>query len=186
MRAGNAGDAESLPAIAAAVDSRAARRRAPGPCPCRNGRHRRRGRCAGDAACHSSQAAELGRGRAVRPLAAGHRAPQDDRCACAAAAAASVFRSTIFPKSWRMAEHEPDMLVADVDRHLDSLPPGQRKVVRAIAVDGASIGEAAARFSMSNGAVRVALHRGLAALARKFQERRSHEDGRSHPRPCRR
>jgi RNA polymerase sigma-70 factor (ECF subfamily) len=65
-------------------------------------------------------------------------------------------------------ECEPSMLVADVDRHLECLPAGQRKVVRAIAVDGASISEAAARLSMTNGAVRVALHRGLAALAAKF------------------
>jgi RNA polymerase sigma-70 factor (ECF subfamily) len=64
---------------------------------------------------------------------------------------------------------EPDMLVADVDRHLEDLPSGQRNVVRAIAVDGVSIGQAAARLSMTNGAVRVALHRGLAALARKFR-----------------
>jgi len=38
-------------------------------------------------------------------------------------------------------------------------------VVEAIAVSGASIGEAAERLAMSRGAVRVALHRGLAALA---------------------
>jgi RNA polymerase sigma-70 factor (ECF subfamily) len=44
----------------------------------------------------------------------------------------------------------------------------QRKVLRAIAIDGASIGEAAARLSMTTGAVRVALHRGLNALAAKF------------------
>lgn len=60
-------------------------------------------------------------------------------------------------------------VVADVSRHLGVLPPGQRNVVRCIAVDGASIEEAAARLSMSNGAVRVALHRGLAALAAKFR-----------------
>ena len=60
------------------------------------------------------------------------------------------------------------MLVGDIDRHLDCLPAGQRNAVRAIAVDGASISEAAARLSMTNGAVRVALHRGLAALAAKF------------------
>ncbi len=65
-------------------------------------------------------------------------------------------------------ESEPSMLVADVDRHLAYLSAGQRKVVRAVAVDGASISEAAARLSMTNGAVRVALHRGLAALAAKF------------------
>jgi RNA polymerase sigma-70 factor (ECF subfamily) len=65
-------------------------------------------------------------------------------------------------------ESEPRTLVADVDRHLECLPAGQRKVVRAIAVDGASISEAASRLSMSKGAVRVALHRGLAALAAIF------------------
>jgi RNA polymerase sigma-70 factor (ECF subfamily) len=65
-------------------------------------------------------------------------------------------------------ESEPTMLVADVDRHLPDLPAGQRSVVRAIAVDGATIDETAARLSMTNGAVRVALHRGLSALARKF------------------
>lgn len=65
-------------------------------------------------------------------------------------------------------ESEPSMLVADVDRHLPGLPAGQRNVVRAIAVEGASIDEAAARLSMTNGAVRVALHRGLRALAAKF------------------
>ena len=64
---------------------------------------------------------------------------------------------------------EPDMLVSDVGRHLKCLPPGQRTIVRAIAVDGASIADAAARFSMTTGAVRVALHRGLSALARKFR-----------------
>jgi RNA polymerase sigma-70 factor (ECF subfamily) len=64
---------------------------------------------------------------------------------------------------------ESSMLVYDVDRHLDSLPKGQRNAVRAIAVDGASIAEAAVRLSMTTGAVRVALHRGLAALATKLK-----------------
>ena len=66
-------------------------------------------------------------------------------------------------------EAEPSMIVEDIDRHLKSLPDRQRNVVRAIAVDGASISEAADRLSMSAGAVRVALHRGLAALAAKFR-----------------
>jgi RNA polymerase sigma-70 factor, ECF subfamily len=65
-------------------------------------------------------------------------------------------------------ESEPSMIVSDIDHHLDSLPAGQRSVVQAIAVDGASIGEAAARLSMTKGAVRVALHRGLAKLAAKL------------------
>jgi RNA polymerase sigma-70 factor, ECF subfamily len=66
-------------------------------------------------------------------------------------------------------EPEPSMIVEDIDRHLKSLPDRQRNVVRIIAVDGASISEAADQLSMSTGAVRVALHRGLAALAAKFR-----------------
>jgi RNA polymerase sigma-70 factor, ECF subfamily len=56
----------------------------------------------------------------------------------------------------------------DVDRHVGALPEGQRLVLRTIAIEGASIGEAAARLTMTEGAVRVALHRGLAALYAKF------------------
>jgi RNA polymerase sigma-70 factor, ECF subfamily len=63
---------------------------------------------------------------------------------------------------------ESDRLVGGVDRHLETLSPGQRKVLQAIAVDGASVGEAAERLSMTPGAVRVALHRGLKALAAKL------------------
>lgn len=53
-----------------------------------------------------------------------------------------------------------------LDKHLATLPEGQQKVVRAISVDGFSIAETAARLTMKEGAVRVALHRGLAALAK--------------------
>lgn len=63
----------------------------------------------------------------------------------------------------------PSLIVSDVDRHLDELPEGQRKVVRLVAVDGASIEEASAKLTMSTGAVRVALHRGLAKLAARFR-----------------
>jgi RNA polymerase sigma-70 factor (ECF subfamily) len=68
---------------------------------------------------------------------------------------------------------EPESRVADIGRYLKSLPPGQCNVVRALAVDGMSITDAAARFSMTKGAVRVALHRGLAALAQKFRTEES-------------
>ena len=61
----------------------------------------------------------------------------------------------------------PSLPEREVDRHLEILPARQRLVVRAIAVEGASIGEAAARLNMTQGAVRVALHRGLTALAKK-------------------
>ena len=56
----------------------------------------------------------------------------------------------------------------DVERGLDRLPEGQRMVVRTIAIEGASISETAARLKMTPGAVRVALHRGLSALARVY------------------
>jgi len=56
----------------------------------------------------------------------------------------------------------------EIGRALDALAPGQRSVVSAISVEGRSIGETAASLGMSETAVRVALHRGLAAIARKF------------------
>jgi len=65
-------------------------------------------------------------------------------------------------------EEQPSLSARDLERGLNRLPRGQRLVVRTIAVDGASIGEAAARLKMTPGAVRVALHRGLSALAKAF------------------
>ena len=55
----------------------------------------------------------------------------------------------------------------DVERALDRLPPGQRQVVTAISVEGRSIGETAKALGMNETAVRVALHRGLTAIARE-------------------
>lgn len=56
---------------------------------------------------------------------------------------------------------------SDIERALASLPARQGAVVRAIAVEGASTAEAAARLGVSEGAVRVALHRGLATLGQR-------------------
>lgn len=56
----------------------------------------------------------------------------------------------------------------EIERALESLTPGQRSVVSAVSVDGSSIGETASRLGMSETAVRVALHRGLAAIAKRF------------------
>jgi len=56
----------------------------------------------------------------------------------------------------------------EIDKALATLASGQRSVVSAISVEGQSIGETAARLGMSETAVRVALHRGLAAIAKKF------------------
>ncbi|CAG1008761.1 MAG: sigma-70 family RNA polymerase sigma factor [Rhizobiaceae bacterium] len=65
------------------------------------------------------------------------------------------------PETERLSER-------DIGRALDGLAPGQRGVVSAITVDGQSIGETARRLGMTETAVRVALHRGLAAIARRF------------------
>lgn len=65
------------------------------------------------------------------------------------------------------AEHEG----ADsrqIERAVDSLSDGQKRVVRAIAIEGRSIRETAAALEMKETAVRVAFHRGLGAIAAKF------------------
>jgi RNA polymerase sigma-70 factor (ECF subfamily) len=56
----------------------------------------------------------------------------------------------------------------EITRALDGLAEGQRRVVRAISVEGRTIGETAAAFGMQETAVRVALHRGLSAIAARF------------------
>jgi RNA polymerase sigma-70 factor (ECF subfamily) len=58
----------------------------------------------------------------------------------------------------------------EVALHLEGLPARQREVLQSIAVDSASIKETAAKFSMNEGAVRVALHRALASLAAKLRK----------------
>jgi len=58
----------------------------------------------------------------------------------------------------------------EVAAHLNSLPARQRDVLQSIAVESASIKDTAAKFSMSEGAVRVALHRGLTSLTAKLRE----------------
>jgi RNA polymerase sigma-70 factor, ECF subfamily len=67
------------------------------------------------------------------------------------------------------AAPEPERLSErEIGKALDLLAPGQRSVVSAISVEGRSISETAAGLGMSETAVRVALHRGLAAIARHF------------------
>jgi RNA polymerase sigma-70 factor (ECF subfamily) len=53
----------------------------------------------------------------------------------------------------------------ELERNLDNLPVRQREVVQMVAVEGASVGEVADRLHVSQGAVRVALHRGLSTIA---------------------
>ena len=58
----------------------------------------------------------------------------------------------------------------EVAAQLQSLPARQREVLQSIAIDSASIKDTAAKFAMTEGAVRVALHRGLASLTAKLRE----------------
>ena len=68
-----------------------------------------------------------------------------------------------------LAEPERDEpLARDIDRALGGLAPVQRNVVASISVEGATIGETANALGMTESAVRVALHRGLKAIARRF------------------
>ncbi len=57
----------------------------------------------------------------------------------------------------------------ETERLLSILGGRQREIVQAICVEGASIQEASARFGISEGATRVALHRGLGALAAAYR-----------------
>jgi RNA polymerase sigma-70 factor (ECF subfamily) len=57
----------------------------------------------------------------------------------------------------------------DAGRLLDSLSGRQRDIVRAISIEGASAAEVGRRLGMTEGAVRVALHRALRALASAFR-----------------
>jgi RNA polymerase sigma-70 factor, ECF subfamily len=67
------------------------------------------------------------------------------------------------------AEPGPEELSAhEAEKALSALGGRQQEVVRAICVEGASIKETAARFGISEGATRVALHRGLGALAAAY------------------
>jgi RNA polymerase sigma-70 factor, ECF subfamily len=59
---------------------------------------------------------------------------------------------------------------AEVATQLSALPARQRDVLQSIAVESVSIKETAARLAMSEGAVRVALHRGLTSLTAKLRE----------------
>jgi RNA polymerase sigma-70 factor (ECF subfamily) len=53
---------------------------------------------------------------------------------------------------------------SDAERFIARLAPRQQDIVRAISLEGQSIAATAARLSMTEGAVRVALHRSLKAL----------------------
>ena len=69
------------------------------------------------------------------------------------------------------APDAPDGLAGrDAERLLARLDPRSAAVVRAVALDEDSAAEAGARLGLSEGAVRVALHRALKSLARLVRE----------------
>jgi RNA polymerase sigma-70 factor (ECF subfamily) len=59
---------------------------------------------------------------------------------------------------------------SDAERLIARLQPRQREIVRSISLEGQSISATAARLSMTVGAVRVALHRALKALAAAWRK----------------
>lgn len=59
----------------------------------------------------------------------------------------------------------PEVSTRDIDTLLGQLKPQQREIVRSISLNGSSIRETADRLQMTEGAVRVTLHRALKALA---------------------
>ncbi len=61
---------------------------------------------------------------------------------------------------------EPTLADTDPARAIEALPERERSVVAALGIEGLSVRGAAARLAISEVAVRVAFHRGLARLSR--------------------
>ncbi|TBW33426.1 sigma-70 family RNA polymerase sigma factor [Siculibacillus lacustris] len=59
--------------------------------------------------------------------------------------------------------------LADAERLIDRLKDPARDIVRSISLGGAGVKETAARLQMTEGAVRVALHRALKTLAALYR-----------------
>lgn len=57
----------------------------------------------------------------------------------------------------------------ELNRMLARLAEGQRKIILAVSVEGLALEDAAQRLGLSEGAARVALHRGLKALAKVYR-----------------
>ena len=66
-----------------------------------------------------------------------------------------------------IAEH-PGSDSRQIERAVETLSEGQKRVVRSIAIEGRTIRETAAALEMRETAVRVAFHRGLSSIAARF------------------
>ncbi len=64
---------------------------------------------------------------------------------------------------------EPQLTEREAQRMTDALQGRERDVVEAICLSGESVKQAGSRLAMSEGAVRVALHRGLKRLAALYR-----------------
>jgi RNA polymerase sigma-70 factor (ECF subfamily) len=80
-----------------------------------------------------------------------------------------------FVDSLQADDRTPEMSAREIDSLLARLKPQQREIVRSISLNGSSIRETADRLQMTEGAVRVTLHRALKALA-VFYRRSARED----------
>jgi RNA polymerase sigma-70 factor (ECF subfamily) len=63
------------------------------------------------------------------------------------------------------AQTEDALTKAALERALSTLPAGQRHVIEAVAIDGTSVRETATELRVSEGAIRMTMHRALARLA---------------------
>lgn len=66
--------------------------------------------------------------------------------------------------SLQAEDHTPALSARDIDTLLGHLKTQQREIVRSISLNGSTIRETASRLRMTEGAVRVTLHRALKAL----------------------
>lgn len=71
------------------------------------------------------------------------------------------------------SEPEWDQVGLDLDWHMAALPRREQEVVRGLTVHGRTVRELASSLGMKEGAVRVALHRGLKRLALGARRERS-------------
>ena len=67
------------------------------------------------------------------------------------------------------AEPTEHITERDAEKILGKLNGRQREIVESISINGSSIRETAVKYAITEGAVRVALHRGLAALSKIYR-----------------
>jgi RNA polymerase sigma-70 factor, ECF subfamily len=75
-----------------------------------------------------------------------------------------------FAETLAAPEEERPLSPVEADRMLSMIDGRPREVVKAVAFGGLTTQEAASRLGMSEGAVRVSLHRGISALSKALQK----------------